>query len=141
GTNVGAQSYFNALATMVLSTRGILIMLAGSSMVLTGRLALEASGGVGAEDELAIGGFERIMGPSGQGQYYARDLQEGYEILLQHYQFTYCAPHARPARRARARPGVGRRALRCRVRSPPRPPRPTKRKTSPASATSSTIRS
>jgi acetyl-CoA carboxylase carboxyltransferase component len=99
GVNVGAQSYFDALATMLLHTRGILIMLPGSSMVLTGRLALEASGGVAAEDEGGIGGFERIMGPNGQAQYYARDLAAGYEILLAHYGFTYRAPgEARPRR-------------------------------------------
>jgi acetyl/propionyl-CoA carboxylase alpha subunit/acetyl-CoA carboxylase carboxyltransferase component len=108
GINVGAQSYFNALATMLPSTRGVLIMLAGSSMVLTGRLALEASGGVGAEDELAIGGFERIMGPSGQAQYYARDLAQAYEILLQHYHFAYCAPGERRPRRLASRDAAAR---------------------------------
>jgi acetyl-CoA carboxylase carboxyltransferase component len=92
GVNVGAQSYFDALATMLLHTRGILIMLPGGSMVLTGRLALEASGSVAAEDEIGIGGFERIMGPNGQAQYYARDLAEACEVLLAHYDFTYRAP-------------------------------------------------
>jgi acetyl-CoA carboxylase carboxyltransferase component len=101
GVNVGAQSYFDALATMLLHTRGILIMLPGASMVLTGRLALEASGGVAAEDEVGIGGFERIMGPNGQAQYYARDLPEAYEILLQHYHFAYrTAGEPRPRRLA-----------------------------------------
>jgi acetyl-CoA carboxylase carboxyltransferase component len=63
GVNVGAQSYWDALATMLLHTRGVLIMTPNASMVLTGRAALEASGAVSAEDEHAIGGFERIMGP------------------------------------------------------------------------------
>src|SRR6185436_20117679 len=40
GVNVGAQSYFDALATMLLHTRGVLIMTPGASMVLTGRAAL-----------------------------------------------------------------------------------------------------
>src|SRR5262249_1634484 len=44
GVNVGAQSYFDALATMLLHTRGVLIMTPGASMVLTGRAALAASG-------------------------------------------------------------------------------------------------
>ena len=48
GINVGAQSYWNALATMMMHTRGALIMTPGASMVLTGRAALEASGGVAA---------------------------------------------------------------------------------------------
>ena len=49
-------------------------MTQNASMVLTGRAALEASGAVSAEDEIAIGGFERIMGPNGEAQYYARSL-------------------------------------------------------------------
>jgi len=42
GVNVGAQSYWNALATMLMHTRGALVMTPGASMVLTGRAALEA---------------------------------------------------------------------------------------------------
>lgn len=92
GVNVGAQSYFDALATMLMHTRGILIMTPGASMVLTGRAALEASGAVSAEDEEAIGGYERIMGPNGQAQYYARSLLEAYRILYDHYEYTYVVP-------------------------------------------------
>ena len=89
GVNVGAQSYFDALATMGLQSRGVLIMLPTSSMVLTGRAALEVSGAVSAEDEPGIGGYERIMGPSGQAHFQARDIADAYEILLQHYGVTY----------------------------------------------------
>jgi acetyl/propionyl-CoA carboxylase alpha subunit/acetyl-CoA carboxylase carboxyltransferase component len=89
GVNVGAQSYFDALATMGLDTSGILIMLPQSSMVLTGRAALEISGGVAAEDEIGIGGYERIMGPTGQAHFLARDLAEAYRLLLEHYACTY----------------------------------------------------
>ncbi|HXV37177.1 MAG TPA: biotin carboxylase N-terminal domain-containing protein, partial [Myxococcota bacterium] len=78
GVNVGAQSYFNALATMLQHTRGALIMTASASMLLTGRAALEAAGAVSAEDETAIGGFERIMGPNGEAQFYARNLADAY---------------------------------------------------------------
>jgi acetyl-CoA carboxylase carboxyltransferase component len=92
GVNVGAQSYFDALSTMLMHTRGILIMTNSGSMVLTGRNALEASGSISAEDELGIGGFERIMGPNGQAQYYGRDLAEAYEILMRHYTYTFVAP-------------------------------------------------
>ena len=63
GPNVGAQSYFDALATMLMHARGVLIMTPGGSMVLTGRAALEVSGAVSAEDEVAIGGFERMDAP------------------------------------------------------------------------------
>ena len=61
-------------------------------MVLTGRAALEASGAVSAEDEVAIGGFERIMGPNGEAQYYARNLADAYRILYEHYRYSYVVP-------------------------------------------------
>jgi acetyl/propionyl-CoA carboxylase alpha subunit/acetyl-CoA carboxylase carboxyltransferase component len=92
GVNVGAQSYFDALATMLMHTRGVLIMTQNASMVLTGRAALEASGAVSAEDEIAIGGFETIMGPNGEAQYYARNLADAYRILYEHYRYTYVVP-------------------------------------------------
>ena len=92
GVNVGAQSYWDALATMLMHTRGVLIMTQNGSMVLTGRAALEASGAVSAEDEIAIGGFERIMGPNGEAQYFARNLADAYRILYEHYRYTYVVP-------------------------------------------------
>jgi len=92
GVNIGAQSYFDALATMLMHTHGVLIMTQNGSMVLTGRAALEASGAVSAEDEVAIGGFERIMGPNGQAQYFARNLADAYRILYEHYRYTYVVP-------------------------------------------------
>ncbi|MCL4685644.1 biotin/lipoyl-binding protein [Myxococcota bacterium] len=100
GVNVGAQSYWDALATMLMHTRGALIMTPGASLVLTGRAALEASGGVAAEDEVGIGGFERVMGPSGQAQYYAVDLADAYRILYDHYRYTYVVPGERGPRAA-----------------------------------------
>ena len=72
GINVGAQPYWNAEATMLMHTRGILIMTPDSAMVLTGKQALDYSGGVSAEDNFGIGGYERIMGPNGEAQYWAR---------------------------------------------------------------------
>ncbi len=92
GVNVGAQSYFNALSTMLLHTRGVLIMTPGGSMVLTGKAALEASGAVAAEDEIAIGGFERVMGPNGEAHYYARNLVDAYRTLYRHYECSYVVP-------------------------------------------------
>ncbi len=103
GVNVGAQSYWDSLATMLNHTRGILIMTPRASMVLTGRAALAASGSVSAEDEVAIGGYERVMGPNGQAQYYAEDLGGAYEILYRHYEFTYVVPGEK---RPRALPSV-----------------------------------
>ena len=92
GVNVGAQSYFNALATMLQHTRGVLIMTASASMLLTGRAALEAAGAVSAEDDNAIGGYERIMGPNGEAQFYAHNLADAYRILYDHYRFTFVPP-------------------------------------------------
>jgi acetyl-CoA carboxylase carboxyltransferase component len=92
GINVGAQSYFDALATMLTHTRGVLIMTPGASMVLTGKAALEASGSVSADDETSIGGYERVMGPNGEAQYYARNLAEAYALLYEHYRYSYVVP-------------------------------------------------
>ncbi|HTO55051.1 MAG TPA: carboxyl transferase domain-containing protein [Myxococcota bacterium] len=99
GPNVGAQSYFDALAAMELGTRGVLIMLPNSYMVLTGRAVLEFSGAVAAEDEIGIGGYERIMGPSGEAHFQARDLGDAYTILLEHYGCSYVARGERTPRR------------------------------------------
>jgi acetyl/propionyl-CoA carboxylase alpha subunit/acetyl-CoA carboxylase carboxyltransferase component len=100
GINVGAQPYWNAEATMLMHTRGILIMLTDSAMVLTGKQALDFSGGVSADDNLGIGGFQRIMGPNGQAQYHAADLESACEILFRHYAYTYVVPGERFPRRA-----------------------------------------
>jgi acetyl/propionyl-CoA carboxylase alpha subunit/acetyl-CoA carboxylase carboxyltransferase component len=100
GINVGAQPYWNAEATMLMHTRGILVMTPGSSMVLTGKEALEYSGSVSAEDNEGIGGYDRIMGPNGQAQYQAASLGEAIQILLRHYDHCYVAPGERLARRA-----------------------------------------
>jgi len=61
GINVGAQPYWNAEATMLMHTRGILVMTADSAMVLTGKQALDYAGGVSAEDNLGLGGYERML--------------------------------------------------------------------------------
>jgi acetyl-CoA carboxylase carboxyltransferase component len=100
GINVGAQPYWNAEATMLMHTRGILVMLPESAMVLTGKQALDFSGGVSAEDNLGIGGYERIMGPNGQAQYWAAGLESACEILFRHYAHTYVVPGERFPRRA-----------------------------------------
>jgi acetyl/propionyl-CoA carboxylase alpha subunit/acetyl-CoA carboxylase carboxyltransferase component len=100
GINVGAQPYWNAEATMLMHTRGILVMTPESAMVLTGKQALDYSGGVSAEDNLGIGGYERIMGPNGQAQYWAPDLAGACRVLLAYYEHTYVAPGERFPRRA-----------------------------------------
>jgi acetyl-CoA carboxylase carboxyltransferase component len=100
GINVGAQPYWNAEATMLMHTKGILVMTPESAMVLTGKQALDYSGGVSAEDNFGIGGYERIMGPNGQAQYWAPDLAGACSVLLSYYERTYVAPDERFPRRA-----------------------------------------
>ena len=95
GINVGAQPYWNAEATMLLHTRGILIMTPAGAMVLTGKRALDYSGSVSAEDNLGIGGYDRIMGLNGQAQYFASDIDEACRILFRHYDHTYIMPGER----------------------------------------------
>ena len=92
GINVGAQPYWNAEATMLMHCKGVLIMTPDSAMVLTGKQSLDFSGGVSAEDNFGIGGYDRVMGPNGQAQYWAKDLAEAYGILLEHYDHTWVAP-------------------------------------------------
>ncbi|GAA3222923.1 biotin carboxylase N-terminal domain-containing protein [Pseudonocardia petroleophila] len=95
GINVGAQPYWNAEATMLMHTKGILVMTPESAMVLTGKQSLDYSGGVSAEDNFGIGGYDRIMGPNGQAQYWAPDLSGAVDVLLAHYAHTYRAPGER----------------------------------------------
>jgi acetyl/propionyl-CoA carboxylase alpha subunit/acetyl-CoA carboxylase carboxyltransferase component len=99
GINVGAQPYWNAEATMLMHTRGILVMMPESAMVLTGKMALDYSGSVSADDNLGIGGYERVMGPNGQAQYWARDIAGACQILMRHYDHTYIMPGERFPRR------------------------------------------
>ncbi|GAB96409.1 putative acyl-CoA carboxylase [Kineosphaera limosa NBRC 100340] len=92
GINVGAQPYWNAEATMLMHTKGILVMTPDSAMVLTGKQSLDFSGGVSAEDNYGIGGYDRVMGPNGQAQYWAPDLASAIRVLMAHYDHTYVAP-------------------------------------------------
>jgi acetyl-CoA carboxylase carboxyltransferase component len=61
-------------------------------MLLTGKEALDFAGGVSAEDNLGIGGYDRVMGPNGQAQYWAADLSGACKVLFRHYEHTYVAP-------------------------------------------------
>ncbi|MBE2320693.1 ATP-grasp domain-containing protein [Solirubrobacter sp. CPCC 204708] len=108
GINVGAQPYWNAEATMLMHTRGILVMTPESAMVLTGKQALDFAGGVSAEDNFGIGGYDRIMGPNGQAQYWAPDLAGACGVLLRYYDHAYVAPGERFPRRAVTRDAVER---------------------------------
>ena len=100
GINVGAQPYWNAEATMLMHTKGILVMTPDSAMVLTGKQSLDYSGGVSAEDNYGIGGYDRVMGPNGQAQYWAPNLAGAVQILFAHYDHAYIAPGEAGPRRA-----------------------------------------
>ncbi|MDA3642760.1 ATP-grasp domain-containing protein [Saccharopolyspora indica] len=108
GINVGAQPYWNAEATMLMHTKGILVMTPDSAMVLTGKQSLDFSGGVSAEDNFGIGGYDRVMGPNGQAQYWAADLAGARRVLMGHYDHTYVVPGETGPRRARTADPVDR---------------------------------
>ena len=100
GINVGAQPYWNAEATMLMHTKGILVMTPDSAMVLTGKQSLDFSGGVSAEDNFGIGGYDRVMGPNGQAQYWAPDLTSARDVLMAYYDHTYVVPGETAPRKA-----------------------------------------
>ncbi|WP_115944475.1 carboxyl transferase domain-containing protein [Amycolatopsis thermalba] len=100
GINVGAQPYWNAEATMLMHTKGVLVMTPDSAMVLTGKQSLDFSGGVSAEDNFGIGGYDRVMGPNGQAQYWAPNLGAAHGVLMSHYDHTYVLPGETGPRRA-----------------------------------------
>ncbi|WP_204835475.1 ATP-binding protein [Nocardioides nitrophenolicus] len=108
GINVGAQPYWNAEATMLMHTKGILVMTPDSAMVLTGKQSLDFSGGVSAEDNHGIGGYDRVMGPNGQAQYWVPDLAGAFGVLMAHYDHTYVAPGEAGPRRAESSDPVDR---------------------------------
>jgi acetyl-CoA carboxylase carboxyltransferase component len=66
--------------------------------VLTGKQSLDYSGGVSAEDNFGIGGYDRVMGPNGQAQYWAPNLTAACDLLMRHYEYAYVAPGERWAR-------------------------------------------
>jgi len=119
GVNVGAQAYWNAEATMLMHTRGILVMAPRTAMMLTGKQSLDYSGCVSAEDNFGIGGFDRVMGPNGQAQYWAPTFEDACQILLDHHEHTFVVPGERHPRRAVTKDDPDRD-----VRRSPHPPLP-----------------
>jgi acetyl-CoA carboxylase carboxyltransferase component len=55
---------------------------------------------VSAEDNFGIGGYDRVMGPNGQAQYWAPNLTAACSTLLAHYEHAYVVPGERFGRRA-----------------------------------------
>ncbi len=99
GINVGGQPYWNAEATMLTHTKGILVMTPASTMVLTGKQALDFSGAVSAEDNFGIGGYDHVMGPNGQAHYWAPSFPDACALLMRHYELAYVVPGERFPRR------------------------------------------
>lgn len=85
GVSVGAQSYWNSCATMLGHCRGMLVMVDGAAMVLTGHRALATSGGVSADSDADLGGYDAVMGPNGQAHHRAATLREAYDLVLDHH--------------------------------------------------------
>lgn len=85
GMNVGAQAYWNASATMLMHCAGMLIMVDGTAMVLTGAQALARSGGTPAQSDQEIGGYQEVMGPNGQAHHVVPDLVSAYELIALHH--------------------------------------------------------
>src|SRR5205807_6783962 len=87
-------------ATMLMHTSGMLVMTPDWAMVLSGKQAMDFSGGVSAEDNFGIGGYDRVMGPNGQAQYWAPTLAAARDVLMAHYDHTYVAPGETAPRKA-----------------------------------------
>ncbi len=107
--NIGAQSYWNAMASILHCTSGILIMTSRGSMALTGPKSLTCAlySNVGSED---IDGFSKKLYPKGiyslsSHQYVhgsnadsmiqAANLEEALSILTLHHYYAYKQPHQR----------------------------------------------
>ena len=54
-----------------------------------------------AEDNFGIGGYDRIMGPNGQAQYWAPNLEAACELMRRHNEHTYRAAGERFPRRSK----------------------------------------
>ena len=93
GTCVGAQSYWNAEATMLNHCRGTLLMTGQGCMLLTGRKALEYSGSVSASTNQGIGGLRKIMGPNGQAQFIGCYLDRGGKAAVEIHVVDLFNPH------------------------------------------------
>ena len=106
---------------MLMHTSGILVMTPDSAMVLTGKQAIDYSGGVSAEDNLGIGGYARIMGPNGEAQYFAPTIAARRRRAVR-----ALPPDLPGTRRAVAAPAADRRSGRSRrahaTRTGPRAP-------------------
>lgn len=101
--NVGAQAYWDAIATILFETNGVIIMTENGSMTLTGHkaltLALQSRLHSMDISDVAqkffpdglqnLGGYKDIYGPSGEAMAVASDLKKACEILIRHHYYSY----------------------------------------------------
>lgn len=101
--NVGAQAYWDAIATILFETNGVIIMTENGSMTLTGHKALtlalqskihsmdinEKAQKFFPEGLQNLGGYKDIYGPSGEAMAVAKDTKAACEILLRHHYYSY----------------------------------------------------
>ncbi len=99
GVNVGAQSYWNAEATMLMHCAGTLVMVDGTSMVLTGNRSLARAGGVSETSDHDLGGVG-VMGGNGQAHHVVPDLPAAVRLVLDHHALCASGPHHPPVRAA-----------------------------------------
>ncbi|HKX13266.1 MAG TPA: biotin carboxylase N-terminal domain-containing protein, partial [bacterium] len=101
--NIGAQSYWNSLASIIHNTGGILIMTPRGSMALTGPDAWTAAMQRHLHSEdlpgearrfypqglQSLAGYQLIHGPNGEAMALAPDLASATELLLRHHYYSY----------------------------------------------------
>lgn len=101
--NVGAQAYWDAIASILFDTNGLLIMTEKGSMTLTGYKALtlalqskthslditETADKLFPQGLQSLGGYENVYSASGEAMLYAKNLKQACEQLLLHHYYSY----------------------------------------------------
>lgn len=97
GINVGAQSYWNAEATMLMHCAGTLIMVRDTAMVLTGHRSLARAGGVSEDSDDELGGVG-VMGANGEAHHVVEDLRSAFDLVVRHHELCAGTPTGGPIR-------------------------------------------
>ncbi|MBL7684812.1 MAG: hypothetical protein JNK65_02125, partial [Deltaproteobacteria bacterium] len=102
-TNIGAQSYWNSLASILHDTGGTLIMTKRGNMALTGADAWTAAmiPNIHSEDLPAkskyfypqglrtLAGYTEVHGPNSEAMAGVENTREAIQLLLRHHYYTY----------------------------------------------------
>lgn len=105
-TNIGAQSYWDSMATILNETSGVLIMTPKGCMALTGPSALvSALFGTAHSEQIpqftknlypkglqSLSGYENIHGPNSDSMLFAHNIREACYVLLKHHYYSYIEP-------------------------------------------------